>query len=138
MSQTDIPFRQAVAAHQAGQLGDAERLYQRVLEEDAGHADATHLLGLLAHQTGDSARAAELITTAVERNPGNWAYHNNLGNALTALGRWEDAVVAFGRSLRLEPESAATLANLSTAHKARGCLSQAEECEAGPSVVEGP
>jgi glucose-6-phosphate 1-dehydrogenase len=51
------------------------------------HADALHLLGVLEHQCGQHARAAELIRRAVARNPAAPAYHANLAEVYRALGR---------------------------------------------------
>src|ERR1700733_6783523 len=41
-----------VHQHQAGNLPQAEQLYQQILERDPRHADALHLLGVIAHQRG--------------------------------------------------------------------------------------
>jgi protein O-GlcNAc transferase len=38
-------FRQAVALHQAGQLLEAQTLYEEVLAIDPGHSDAVNMLG---------------------------------------------------------------------------------------------
>ncbi len=40
-------LQQALTLHQAGQLANAETLYQGILDEDSGHPDALHLLGLI-------------------------------------------------------------------------------------------
>ena len=45
----------AIEMHQAGQLGPAAQLYQRVLARDESNAVALHLLGVLHHQQGDHA-----------------------------------------------------------------------------------
>jgi cytochrome c-type biogenesis protein CcmH/NrfG len=57
-------FEEAFSHHQAGRLGDAERLYREVLEADANHSAALHLLGVLAYQTGRAEMAAGLIGKA--------------------------------------------------------------------------
>ena len=53
-------FQDGLRAHQAGQLPDAEAAYRRVLGLVADHADANHLLGVIAHQAGDHGTAVEL------------------------------------------------------------------------------
>ena len=77
--------------HQAGQLPDAEAAYRRVLGLDGGHADANHLLGVIAHQIGDHGAAVELIGKAIRHNPSTATYHRNLGNALHELDRLDEA-----------------------------------------------
>ena len=40
----------ALQHHQAGQLPQAEQIYRQILEVEPNHADAWHLLGVLAHK----------------------------------------------------------------------------------------
>ena len=42
--------------HQRGQLDEAARIYQLLLDLDADNADALHLLGVLEHQRGEQRR----------------------------------------------------------------------------------
>ena len=72
-------FQDGLRAHQAGQLPDAEAAYRRVLGLDADHADANHLLGVIAHQAGDHGAAVELIGKAIRHAPSTAAYHCNEG-----------------------------------------------------------
>jgi cytochrome c-type biogenesis protein CcmH/NrfG len=58
----------AVAKHQAGLHREAEAMYRQVLERDRHHPDALHLLGLLAHETGDSHNGVELIRRAIQES----------------------------------------------------------------------
>jgi len=57
-------LRRGAALHQAGQLAQAQALYRQVLAQDPGNAEALHLLGVLAHQTGHHAAAEQLIRQA--------------------------------------------------------------------------
>ena len=67
----------ALAKHQSGALVQARALYTRILERNPEHADALHFLGLIAHETGQQAAAAELIRKAIANNPSVASYHNN-------------------------------------------------------------
>ncbi len=67
----------ALAKHQSGALVQARALYTRILERHPEHADALHFLGLIAHETGQQAAAAELIRKAIANNPSVASYHNN-------------------------------------------------------------
>ena len=49
--------------HQAGRLVEAEACYRRVLAAQPDHADALHLLGIIAQQAGRRDLAVELIRT---------------------------------------------------------------------------
>ena len=45
-------FRRAVQAHSAGDLGEAEKFYTTVLEENPNHADANHNMGIILASLG--------------------------------------------------------------------------------------
>ncbi len=49
MATATTAFQTALAHHQAGQLREAEALYRQILAAQPQHADAWHLLGLVAH-----------------------------------------------------------------------------------------
>ena len=61
MSQITECMNQALSHHQAGRLQKAEALYRMVLGRVPGHADALHLVGLLAHQQGRYETAAWVL-----------------------------------------------------------------------------
>lgn len=54
-----------IRAHQEARLADAEASYQQILNEQANHAGALHLLGVVRHQRGDHDSAIELIGRAL-------------------------------------------------------------------------
>jgi tetratricopeptide (TPR) repeat protein len=54
---------------QAGRFKEAAEIYQQILSKQPSHADALHLLGFLAHQTGDDERAEQLIRRAIQGQP---------------------------------------------------------------------
>jgi tetratricopeptide (TPR) repeat protein len=57
-----------------------------------------------------------LYTQTLERNPGSWMAHNNLGLAWSKLpGRLDDAVAQYEEALRLKPDVAETRTNLGSA-----------------------
>ena len=72
----------ATEHHQAGRLEDAAILYRRVLDEDPGHVDANHLLGVIAYQQDRFDTAVELIGKALPDRPASDAIRVNFGRAL--------------------------------------------------------
>lgn len=108
-------LQSALALHKAGELKKAEMLYHSILAIDPNHYDALHLLGVVAHQQGLSAKAVELIGKAISLNRKDATAHNNFGEALRVLGRLEDAIAAYRKALRLQPNYADALNNYGTA-----------------------
>ncbi|WP_146210815.1 tetratricopeptide repeat protein, partial [Azospirillum sp. TSO35-2] len=117
---------QAVAHHQAGRLGEAERGYRAVLVADPNHADALHLLGVLSLQSGRLAEAVTLIGQALERSNGVADYWDNLGTALAADGRAAEAAQAHRNAVLLDPQGAQRRHNLGNALAALGRHEEAE------------
>jgi tetratricopeptide (TPR) repeat protein len=111
--------------HRAGRLAEAERVYGQVLALDANHADALHLLGAIAHQTGQYHIAVATIGKAIEIKPEIAAYHTNLGTALKALGRLDDAIAAYKKAIACKPDFAEAHANLGNVLKQAGRADEA-------------
>lgn len=100
------PFEEARALHRSGQLAEAERRYAALLRETPDHAEALHLLGVIALQTGRAERGVELIGQAIRRDPALAQAHNNFGHGLAMLGRPQEALASFDRALALLPDFA--------------------------------
>jgi protein O-GlcNAc transferase len=122
MATIEETFAAAAHQHRSGQLKEAERLYQQILQAQPRHADALHLLGVLSHQLGRNDAAADFIAKAIAENDRVSSFHNNLGNVLRALGRLEQAVTSYERALALKPDSVEALYNLAVTEQDRGKL----------------
>jgi predicted O-linked N-acetylglucosamine transferase (SPINDLY family) len=116
---------QALHLHGAGDLTRASALYQRILESDPTNADALHLLGVVAHQRGEHEDAVTQIKQAIRIKPRVAAYHNNLGEALRALGQLAAATAAYREALRLRADFAEAHNNLGLALHQQGELAEA-------------
>ncbi len=112
-------FQAALQHHQAGRLADAEFLYRQLLDQQPDHAPALHHLGLLAHQAGDHDAAIELMGRAIALAPAPDAY-SNLGIALQAQGRLEEAIASFHHALQLKPDFPEAYYNMGNALAAAG------------------
>jgi tetratricopeptide (TPR) repeat protein len=113
-------FESAYAAHRDGRLDDAERGYRATLDIDPVHVDALHLLGVLRHQLGAHAEAADLVGRAANLRPQDAALQLNLGNALKALGQLDGAIERFRNALTLAPTFPLAHYNLGNAYAAAG------------------
>jgi tetratricopeptide (TPR) repeat protein len=105
----------ATQHHGAGRLPEAEKLYRQVLARQPRHPQALHWLGLLAHQAGHPAAAADLIGAAAAITPSDAECHNNHGIMLIAVGRPADAVAALRRAVALNPKFTLAYFNLGNA-----------------------
>jgi protein O-GlcNAc transferase len=118
-------FDLALQYHQAGRLAEAEALYRQILAAQPTHADALHLLGLIAHQVGRHDLAVEWIRQAIVLNPNNPFAHSNLGEACRAMGRFDEAMAASRRALEIKPDYPNAHLNLGNALRERGQLDEA-------------
>ncbi|MBV8403404.1 MAG: glycosyltransferase family protein [Gammaproteobacteria bacterium] len=107
----------AIALHRSGRLTEAAAAYEQVLRLDPRNFDALHLSGVIASQTNEPAKAVERITRAIANDPGNiglHAAHANLGAALKAVGRLQDALASFDRAIAIKPDYAIAHSNRGT------------------------
>ena len=118
---------QAAGHHQAGRLKKAELLYRKVLKSGPDNADALHLLGVLAHQSGRNDAAVGLIGKAINLNSTVAAYHANQGAAYLDGDRSKEAAACYHRAIALAPENAAAFYNLARALRRLGKLEEAEQ-----------
>src|SRR5262245_50659572 len=111
---TDIEriLARAQAFHQAGHLNEAEGLYRQILAVDPNHADAMHLLGVVAYQGGRNDLALELIGKAIAHNDGVADFHCNIGNVLGTLGRLREAEAHYRQAIGLRPDHVESHNNL--------------------------
>lgn len=120
-------FDTAVALHREGQLQRAEVLYRDVLRQQADHADALNMLGVIGCQTGNLQAGMGLIRRALAVQPRNPDYHNNLGMAALELRDHDAAVRAFEQAVKANPRFAEGWFNLANAELARAHPQAAEK-----------
>jgi len=94
---------EAVTNHRAGRLAEADRLYRRVLAVEPSNADALHLLGVVAYQSGHTRIAIDLISRAIGITPAIATYHVNLAQALAAAAENERAVLSLRAAAASNP-----------------------------------
>jgi len=114
--------------HQAGRLPQAEEIYRKILAAAGDHADALHLLGVVALQRGQHAQAAELIARAIAQDPQKADFHDHFGAALHAQERFAEAAASFRKAIALAPNYAEAHNNLGAALQAQGLVDEAIDC----------
>jgi tetratricopeptide (TPR) repeat protein len=104
-------LQRAVSAYQSGQLADAQRLCELILQADPAHIDAVNVLGAVALRRGDAEGALAHFTRAAQLQPRFAEAHSNRGVALLQLRRWNEALDAFRRALMINPRHLDALFN---------------------------
>ena len=83
-------------------------------------------LGTLTwRQCGMYAGPETLWQTTLQRNPGAWIAHDNLGEFLMQTGRGDEAVVHWKQALKLKPDNALACYNLGMAASQTGRVADA-------------
>jgi predicted O-linked N-acetylglucosamine transferase (SPINDLY family) len=110
----------------AGNLEDATLCYLRALEIKPDYGDAHFTLANLLKKVGNFAQAVQHYEQAIAPG-GEYSAEalNNLGTALRQLGRHDEAVESFRRTIELRPRSLEAHLNLADALEAAGCLEEA-------------
>ena len=111
----------AIQHHQAGRLQAAEQIYRQILAVEPNHADALHLLGVIARQAGKHEMPSSTSTGDRVARQRGFAFHNNLGEAYRGLGQnLAEAVACYRRALELKPDYAEAHNNLGNALEGPG------------------
>jgi len=108
-----------LAHHRAGRLEQAQAHYEHALQRVPRHADALHLLGVVAMQQSRHADALDLIARAIEISP-QAVYYDNLGCTLRSWGKLLAAAESHRQAIAIEPDNARAHNNLgSVLHQLR-------------------
>ncbi|GBC61686.1 hypothetical protein DENIS_2648 [Desulfonema ishimotonii] len=127
-SNADAQVKAALKYHQAGQTDQAGPMYEQVLKAHPDHADALHLLGVIAYQKAEYGRSESLIRRAIDQNSEIAFYHSNLGNSLKKLGQTDEAETCYRKALALNPQYAEAWYNLGSVLKDQGKADEAIIC----------
>src|SRR5262249_23951595 len=91
--------QRAVALLQQGKLAEAQGLCEGVLQIRPDFFDALHLLGVIACQGGQLERGLVLLDKAIAVNPQVAEVHNDRGNALVRVRRFDEALASFDKAV---------------------------------------
>ena len=110
---------------QKGDLNQAEKIFQDILQKKSTNADAWHLWGLVALEQKKFLAAIERIQRAIKLNSNESMFHNNLGVAYQQQELFEQSITAFLRAIELKVDFAGPHNNLGVTLKALGRVEEA-------------
>ena len=111
--------------HQAGDLRAAEPLYRQILQRQPAHAEAMHLLGMIALQCGHPEPAIGMMERSLALAPENGHWHNNLAEAYKGARRFADAARHYRKFLELSPDHPDGMHSLAIALEKSGHIDEA-------------
>jgi len=121
---TEGLLREAEVAEQRGDLQRAEVLCHQVLGLQAENPDALNLIGIIYCRTSRADDGLVFIARACAARPNEASYYNNMGTALSALGRDQDAALTYRRAIELDPGYATAHNNIATVLRTLGSLQE--------------
>jgi predicted O-linked N-acetylglucosamine transferase (SPINDLY family) len=123
----DEILEQATELHRSGQVDQAEPLYRQVLAIDPHHQMALHRLGILALQAGKPDAACRLLEASITGRPDMAASWCVLGQARSAMGKFQSAIAAFHKCIQLQPTLSDAHFGLGLAYQSLGSREEAAE-----------
>jgi predicted TPR repeat methyltransferase len=105
-------LQQALAAHRAGRLEEADGLYRQVLQRVPGEPMALYLLGLTCFHRGDAAQAVQYIRASLAHSPAHVRAWTDLGGILMAAGLLTEARHAYTQAAQHGPQRGESWYNL--------------------------
>jgi predicted SAM-dependent methyltransferase len=120
---------------QSGELVAAEACCSESLEADGNHVDSLNLMGTIAQVRKDYRVAIDWHMRAIRKEP-KAEYIACLGMALQGAGLNDEALKAFDRALRLEPDNTEIRTSFGNALKQAGRI--AEAAVYLPAAANGP
>ncbi|MGC4117092.1 MAG: tetratricopeptide repeat protein [Myxococcales bacterium] len=124
---------------QRGRLSEAIAAFERTVRLNPRHAWAYNNLGYARLLARQPEKAVQALERARQLAPHLAYVHNNLGVAYEELGRLDDAQLAFGKALDLEPGHPSAAASFARTAEALGWAGPAVEArpDAGAGIDGG-
>jgi tetratricopeptide (TPR) repeat protein len=110
----------AFAAHQAGDIAEAEFLCTQVLRVDKTQFDALHMLAMIEARRGNFAAGLRRIDEALRVRPNTVDALINRGCMQSAIGDAAGALATYQKALALNPQSALAHSNMSVVLRQKG------------------
>ena len=97
----EAALKQAIEAHKAGKLQDADKLYTAILKSQPQHPEANHNMGILAVSVGKASEGLPFFRAALAAKPGASLFWHSYINTLIELGRLTDANAVLVQAKRV-------------------------------------
>ena len=110
-----------------GLINEAVAEYEKALLLNDAEPNVHNSLGVCYAQLGQMDRAMKHFNLAAKAAPDDFMAHFNMGCALAAVGRAEDAAASLERSLELQPDHGDSLLQLGLLAKGRGDIAGAAD-----------
>ncbi len=104
-------LQNAVRLHQAGQIGEALRLYGDIVRRDPANVQALYYMGIALQGLGRTEEALSSLDAALEANANFAPARGARGAILSQAGRHAEALAEYDLALRLDPKSASVWSN---------------------------
>jgi len=111
---------QAGLHSRAGRMKRAKAIYQQILRQDQGCAEALFGIAVLLHDSGELDAAAGRLRELLRYRPELAEVHFNLGTIQNSLGQRHAAIESFTRAIELQPALADAHNNLGIAFREQG------------------
>ncbi len=118
MAVVNPQIRRGIELQRDGELEAAAALYERVLRQEPGNAEALHYLGLVSYQRGDLRAAEELMSQSLRIDPSDANTCSDLGMVKVKREQYADSLPLFSRALAINAHHLDALNNMATALKA--------------------
>ncbi len=119
--------QKALALLQAGNLGEARALLDKVCATDRRDTEAWYLLGTIYEREEAPGEAERCYRRAAELEPERAVIHYALGNAQHALGRLSDAVESYRKTLAISDNFIEAWCNLAATFESLGRMEEAAQ-----------
>ena len=108
---TKLLLEAAIERHKNGQLVAANLIYQEIRKSEPNNIDVLNLSGVLSSQIGQHDIALNLLSKAIDIDPGFAEAFNNRGAVLKELEQLKEALKHYNKALSLNPNYSDALNN---------------------------
>jgi predicted TPR repeat methyltransferase len=134
-------LKQALQAHNSGDLSAAEKMYRKILRRSSNDLNANYLLGTLCAERGQLAEAEKHLLQAARLDSQSAFVQTNLGNVYRLQSEIDKAISHYKRALFIDPNQAEANYNLAQICEDKGDYQGAfdlyqKATEANPGLFE--